>query len=489
MKKKLISAFVCAVLLLANVLPAQASVAGSQGAEPYYVCPNQEMYEFWRTHSDELSKRYGILPSRTLTFSDGLMPVYSVKLSKWFYINEKAEIVDLSQGRFSRMYPFSEGLAAVVENVNGRYGYIDTSGTIVIEPQFVPLDVQIDSDHDELPITGYDYSLWPDTPYAQVGKFINGKALIAGTWDDYSRYVEDQKPWEDPTRHLTGKMTNWNETWDKFFWGNVGQGDNFRGIDYVYIDKTGRFISPIENFRTEMDALVGLQGRTHDINGIGTEGWLRRQPEPSEPNPMVPYVHYDGETGATPITPVIPELPKKTYGQAAYKSLGYTIVGNVGYLNIEVFNPGESTDTGDLFYVLYNKYNDKDGVGRDTGSYVPADYIQQIHYELDPGETKILHMGVTQVDELGRELTEAEKTHGWLNGDYITASRYVLAQAETEAERDKLVEFFKGFHYYGEWQPSFQPNANGVTVLAQPFGSVHEAERLDEKLAAFTSKF
>lgn len=29
----------------------------------------------------------------------------------------------------------------------------------------------------------------------------------------------------------------------------------------------------------------------------------------------------------------------------------------------------------------------------------------------------------------------------------------------------------------------------GTVILAQPFGSVHEAERLDEKLAAFTSKF
>lgn len=488
MKKKLLSTFVCIVILLANVLPAQASVAGSQGAEPYFVCPNQEMYEFWRTHGDELSERYGIFPSSTLTFSEGLMPVYSVKLSKWFYINEKAEVVDLNQGRFDRVYPFSDGLAAVVENVNGRYGYINTSGAIVIEPQFVPLDVQIDHNPVKPPITGYDYSLWPDKPYAQVGKFVNGKALIAGTWDDNSHYVEDQKPWEDPARHLTGKMTNRNETWDKFFWGNVGEEYKFRGIDYVYIDKTGRFISPIENFRTEMDALVGLQGLTHDFAGVGTEGWLRRPPEPSEPNPVVPYVSYNGGAGAEPITPVIPELPKKTYGMASYKSLGYTIVGNIGYLSIEVTNPSEATDSGDLFYALYNKHTADSRHGSADG-YVPGDFLRQIHYEVGPGETKLLRVPVGETIDIGRGFTEEELAYGWHDNPEVESSRYILAQAENETERDELIALFKQLHYFVEMSLDYQPDKNGVTILAAPGGFGREAQILDEKFAAFMAQF
>lgn len=42
--------------------------------------------------------------------------------------------VAISDPRFSRMKPFSEGLAAV--EADGRWGYIDTSGALVIAPAF-----------------------------------------------------------------------------------------------------------------------------------------------------------------------------------------------------------------------------------------------------------------------------------------------------------------------------------------------------------------
>ena len=83
-------------------------------------------------------------------FREGLMPVlvrntwgYEIfddpysqpPETVWNYINENMEIVDLNRGRFSFMFPFYEGLAAVYSEKDGL-GYINTSGEIVIPCQF-----------------------------------------------------------------------------------------------------------------------------------------------------------------------------------------------------------------------------------------------------------------------------------------------------------------------------------------------------------------
>ena len=52
------------------------------------------------------------------------------------YIDTSGDVV--IEPRFEWAYPFSEGLAVVALAVDGKtkYGYIDTTGTVVIEPQF-----------------------------------------------------------------------------------------------------------------------------------------------------------------------------------------------------------------------------------------------------------------------------------------------------------------------------------------------------------------
>jgi hypothetical protein len=57
---------------------------------------------------------------------------------RWGFIDESGVVV--IEPRFNGAKPFSEGLAAVVisddENTIGRVGYIDKTGQLVIQPQF-----------------------------------------------------------------------------------------------------------------------------------------------------------------------------------------------------------------------------------------------------------------------------------------------------------------------------------------------------------------
>ncbi len=67
-------------------------------------------------------------------FHEGLAVVQTEK-GDWNYINEDYKLVDLNKGRFEYVYPFFEGLAAVVDK-NWKVGYINKKGDIVIPCQF-----------------------------------------------------------------------------------------------------------------------------------------------------------------------------------------------------------------------------------------------------------------------------------------------------------------------------------------------------------------
>lgn len=105
---------------------------------------------FWEQNGAALAAR-GITPYGEHEFREGLMPVLIKNTwnyqpfgdagaqdpppeTVWNYINEKLEVVDLNQGRFIYMFPFYDGLAAVV-NDDG-VGYIDKTGKLVIPCQY-----------------------------------------------------------------------------------------------------------------------------------------------------------------------------------------------------------------------------------------------------------------------------------------------------------------------------------------------------------------
>jgi hypothetical protein len=54
---------------------------------------------------------------------------------KYGYINTKGEVVINPQ--FEAACSFSDGAAAVLKD--GKWGYIDTSGNFIISPQFEPI--------------------------------------------------------------------------------------------------------------------------------------------------------------------------------------------------------------------------------------------------------------------------------------------------------------------------------------------------------------
>ncbi|MEC5146974.1 WG repeat-containing protein [Chitinophaga sp. 212800010-3] len=64
-----------------------------------------------------------------LPFSDGLTPIASRQAEKYGYIDKKLQLI-IPVG-FKKARPFSEGLAAV-QNADGNWGFINTSGKLII---------------------------------------------------------------------------------------------------------------------------------------------------------------------------------------------------------------------------------------------------------------------------------------------------------------------------------------------------------------------
>ncbi len=86
------------------------------------VYPITERYGYYSSEVDE------VMSSK---FSGGLKPVKNNE-GKYGYINESGGVV--IEYQFMNAFDFSEGLAAV--QVSGRYGYINQNGEIIINPQF-----------------------------------------------------------------------------------------------------------------------------------------------------------------------------------------------------------------------------------------------------------------------------------------------------------------------------------------------------------------
>lgn len=52
------------------------------------------------------------------------------------YMDQQSNIVDLNRGRFSYVYDFFDGLAAVIDKNTGKVGYIDKTGALTDQPAF-----------------------------------------------------------------------------------------------------------------------------------------------------------------------------------------------------------------------------------------------------------------------------------------------------------------------------------------------------------------
>ena len=353
---------------------------------------------FWQDNAEVLAAQnifqYGERP-----FREGLIPV--LVNDEWNYLNEQAQVVDLNRGRFSYMFDFFDGRAAVIDKNTNKVGYIDKTGTLVIPCQF--------GSHDMM-----------GTVY--TGYFHNGQATV----------LKEYYPAEEDFSNGFPMMTS--GTWE-----------------VAHIDKNGQLV----------DSYTTVEGMSAGLYLIGDNGYMTDQTE---------------------------TVTEPTYGQSTVKIKGYTIDEDyVGKMLVEVTNNGNAPDKGDLFYVAYSKFIEETDI-IDAGVYVPYDLILQIQYEVDANSTKTLEVPMGLLPE-DMNLTEDQMEHGWAYVENIESSRTVLAQAETPEEAAELTDFFKAAHDYGEMALTYEPDSNGVTILAKPMPIIQRAQYLDQKLAAFTSQF
>ena len=171
---------------------------------------------FWQDNAEVLAAQnifqYGERP-----FREGLIPV--LVNDEWNYLNEQAQVVDLNRGRFSYMFDFFDGRAAVIDKNTNKVGYIDKTGTLVIPCQF-----------------GYHDMM--GTVY--TGYFHNGQATI----------LKEYYPAEEDFSNGFPMMTS--GTWE-----------------VAHIDKNGQLV---DSYRT-------VEGMSAGLYLIGDNGYMIDQTE------------------------------------------------------------------------------------------------------------------------------------------------------------------------------------------------------------------
>lgn len=446
MKRTLGSTLAAIVLTITTLtVPAQAYTMESDG---FTITPNQETLDFWTQYKYPLNDQgiyehsadnWNFCPE----FHDGLLLIQDTvspteEYATWDnYVDKNGTLHDLNQGRYWIMSSFSGGLASVGRNSEKsnsvfNVGYIDTKGNEVI-----PCNEDW---------CRFQYGTLPFV----TGRFENGKAVVLRQPD-----VPFFGFGVDGIRDTTSYNTSLPDRW--------------YGMEYAYIDTQGNYLTGWK-LTQDIDTVLGLP--LYDQDGIR----------------LSDRVYWGSGGSQEPTENPDPPAVEATYGQSTVKIKGYTIDEDyVGKMLIEVTNNGAAPDKGDLFYVAYSKFMEGSTL-IDAGAYVPNDLILQIQYEVDANATKTLEVPMGFLPE-GGNLTEDQMEHGWTHAENIESSRTVLAQAETPEEAAELTAFFKAAHDYGEMGLTYEPDSNGVTVLAKPMSTTQRARYLDQKLAAFTSQF
>ena len=425
------------MLVLTICMGFVASVSAYQVTKSGIISIDDDTWQWWTQRYDDLSAR-GIYQNSMASFSEGLLRIFHASeipsQPNDNYLDLNGNLVDLNRGRFVWMSTFHEEMASTsMTNENGyggsSCGFINKNGDMVLDTK------QYGSFEFDGPMTS---------------RFVDGKALM---------YDADAVTWISDL--FDNDMTQWESK-----------------QEYVVIDTKGN----------ELERIVGGEAlmahplfETSLANYDGVPLGVLINPEA-----------YAGTTGETTVPeevapPTKPDV-KTTYGQSTAISKGYTIENNIGYLVVEVTNPTPNKDVGDVFYIYYAKYKGDNGIWDSTTEFLPSNLIQQLHYEVEPNSVTTLRIPMNQVGETDQELTQENIEAGWSNNEYISASRFVLAQAETAAESEELVTFLKRAHDYGEMQLSYEA-VNGVTILANPMPRLHRAAYLNEKFSYFTNQF
>ncbi len=176
---------------------------------------------------------------------------------KWGYIDKTGTIKIQPQYEFAM--PFSEGLATV--RLNGKWGYIDAFGTTVIQPQFDDAHpfsdglATVGNFSEDGPLFGYidKTGAWVIQPqFDSAGSFSEGLAAVgvrtSGSESDPTSITDHSWGYIDKTGTVVIPMQY--QTADAFY-GGVARAENWArvegpaGVELVstaYIDKTGKVI-------------------------------------------------------------------------------------------------------------------------------------------------------------------------------------------------------------------------------------------------------
>lgn len=485
MKKHFLSTLLCLALLLTCVVPAFAAAptyvtdptkVKSYHGSMIYKFDGDRLIGTWdvytskwiEQHPNILEDKFGNKGASYYSgFSEGLISV--VKLDKYgdphrgVYMNTNGDVLNF--GRYAGTYDalpkvFKEGLSFVywTEEITGypgvtgetiHRGFIDMAGELVLNLT---------------PYLGEFYAGFGvlNNNIALSSRFVNGYTIVnPGTHLDVSTGEISSVSHYDPYGHVRNYYPN----------RTFPPAPQIEPDTYHVINLKGEIVETIRGAKALQAhpltrvALIDQHGVTYGelydliMNGKAMKGT-------NNENPLV-------EAPAQP-----------TYGQAIVKARGYTIENNVGYLLIDVTNKGKAADQGDLFYVLYNKFKRAEGMISNTKDFLPTDFIRQIHYEVPANSAKTLRVPVGALS-LDTDLTDENRESGWFENDWVEASRFVLAQAESKEECAELVSFFKAAHDYGEMELSYTAD-DGVTILAQPYPSTNRSAYLDQKLSALT---
>lgn len=174
---------------------------------------------------------------------------------KWGYIDSTGKVVVKPQ--FAWAEEFSEGLAAF-ENEDGKHGYVDETGKIVIEPKFDNWTefseglaaVSVDFEWGYIDKTGQ----WAIQPQFAVGRpFSDGLALVAVPLNGKVSFPPG------PEKHVfidkTGKVVT--DPKDDILNGTFSEGGGTvqfitnHGVNAVLIDRTGKVIAEVQEIETD----------------------------------------------------------------------------------------------------------------------------------------------------------------------------------------------------------------------------------------------
>ncbi len=131
MKKPFVSALACCVLLGTGLFTPPANAALPAGQEHFtdgdYTFTKVKEIGSAAPLNDHFERGDDVY------FSDGRLLMRNSD-TEYLYLGDDGELRDLNQGRFDDVFPFSDGLAAVVSD--HKVGYMDTQGKLVIPCRF-----------------------------------------------------------------------------------------------------------------------------------------------------------------------------------------------------------------------------------------------------------------------------------------------------------------------------------------------------------------